>query len=136
MLYRLPEKNISRADFAKDADKLIFSQANRILLWHLQTGTQLSVLQGHTVKITALHYASNQGLIVSGSQQGNIRVWDENLRKQVNVWFAHQSSINALQVSPCGNFLITAAQEKKLYLWDIHRYVFRLFSALMSEERC
>ncbi len=120
VLYRLPEKNIGRADFAKDADKLIFSQANQIILWHLQTATQLSILQGHTVKITALDYALKHGLIVSGSQQGNIRVWDEKARKQINVWFAHQSPINALQVSPCGNFVITAAQEKKLYLWEIN----------------
>ena len=121
VLYRLPEKNISRSDFAKDDDKLIFAQANQIVLWHFQTDTQLNVLQGHTVKVTALHYSSKHGLIVSGSQQGNIRVWDERERKQVKVWFAHQSSINAVQVSPCGNFLITAAQEKKLYLWDINK---------------
>ncbi len=120
VLYRRSGKNISCSVFAKNNENLIYTQANQIVLMSLKTGKTLKVLQGHTVKISALYYAPNYELIISGSQQGNIRVWSESTGQPINIWFAHQSAIQALELSPCGRYLVSAAQEEKLYLWDVN----------------
>jgi|GEM_PF-2607719 len=119
VLYRIAKKNISHAQFIKNGEEIIFSQANELLFWHIKEKKIIRKMTGHLAKITYFTLSDDEKIMVSGTEQGDVRIWDMSSMTVMSMWLAHKCSINSLAVSVCGQYLLSAANDSGLCMWEI-----------------
>jgi hypothetical protein len=87
-----------------------------IHVWDLQTGQTISVLSGHTGRVTSL--SSSNGLLASGSEDSTIRIWSAKDWTLKQAWNA-SGPVSAVQFSPDGQVLASAVDGGRILLWNI-----------------
>lgn len=69
--------SITALAFSPDGDLLASgAKDNTIVIWNVQDGTQLKVLQGHTGAINSLSFSSDGKLLYSNAMDGTVIIWD------------------------------------------------------------
>jgi WD40 repeat protein len=56
---------------------------NRVKVWDVSSKQDLADLSGHTSDVTAVVYAANARLLVSGSRDGTLRIWSVPQRREL-----------------------------------------------------
>lgn len=95
-----------------------------VTLWEIPTGRRLGELPSGEPDYE-LAIASN-GLLTTGSVDGDVQLWDSVTRGQVGTPLTgHSGNLLALAFSPDGNTLATAGTDSSLFLWDTagHRQI-------------
>ncbi|MCU7940172.1 MAG: protein kinase [gamma proteobacterium symbiont of Bathyaustriella thionipta] len=121
VLCRISKKHINVSKFINNGEKILFNQANDLLVWDLKEKQVTHKMKGHLSQITAFDVTLDETIVVTGSEQGDIRVWDIITGRLLSVWTAHKETINAVQISPCGQFLYSASNDNTLCKWDFHK---------------
>lgn len=99
--------------------------ANAILLWNVATVNQKSALGGHTARVNALDFSSDNVLLLSASGEMNaqtpdntVRLWDVTAGTQIAALEGHSAPVLAAEFSPDGTVIASASINGQVILWD------------------
>ncbi|CAD8193179.1 unnamed protein product [Paramecium octaurelia] len=90
-----------------------------IRLWDVQTGQQVSKLEGHTNLVMSVCFSPDSLTLVSGSTDMTIRLWDIQTGQQKAKFDGHRDGVRSVCVSPDGITLASGSEDKSIRLWDV-----------------
>ncbi|KAI1864893.1 hypothetical protein JX265_004101 [Neoarthrinium moseri] len=90
-----------------------------IHIWSVQTGQLLDQLSGHEGPVSALAFAPNGGLLVSGSWDRTARIWSIFNRTQTSEPLQLQADILDIAVRPDSAQLAVSTLDGQLTFWSI-----------------
>ena len=102
--------------FAMDEPLLFSAAADGLAAWDVMSRQCRGSLQGHTSAVIGL--AISQGLVVSGSTDGELRFWEPVSRRCVADVAAHSAPIQALAAVQHG-LLASACRGGHVHLWRV-----------------
>ena len=102
--------------FAMDEPLLFSAAADGLLAWDVTSRQCRGSLQGHTSAVVGL--AISQGLVASGSTDGELRFWEPVSRRCVADVAAHSTPIQALAALQHG-LLASACRGGHVRLWRV-----------------
>jgi len=90
LLANIPDGNWGDISFNPQKNIVAAGTANNqgvIYLWNLNTGEQLSVLRGHTGRITKISFSNSGALMASASYDNSVRLWHMDDLKTLPIVF-------------------------------------------------
>ena len=117
-LFRICEDSINGVMSSDNRFIIAYSWNQAPIVWDVQTGKELYVLEGHTGPIKSFAISPDNNFIVTGSEDTTARVWDAQTGQQLHVLEGHEGPIRALTISPDNNFIVTCSINNIAYLWD------------------
>lgn len=83
--------------FSRDGSLLATAGADRLIkIWSVETGEQVSVLEGHTQHVSALAWSADDRQLTSASADYDIRVWDLHTAKTARKIGLHKAEVTDL----------------------------------------
>ena len=105
--------------FTPDGNRVAVATSIGIWIYDAQTGQEISLLAGHTGKVTSLGFPADGRFLASGSADGTVRLWDIETSKQMALFVGHWHGIKAIAVSPDGKTVVSGGElEGRLIFWD------------------
>ncbi|MBD1869180.1 hypothetical protein H6F95_18135 [Cyanobacteria bacterium FACHB-471] len=93
------------------------SDDHTIKLWNVADGTCDATLKGHTNRVGAIAFNSNN-VLASGSEDQTIRLWETNTRKCLKILNGYTNRIGTVAFSPHGFILASGSDDRKVRIWD------------------
>ena len=97
------------------------SAGGTIRLWNPTTGNHLTILSGHTNRVTALAFSPDSTTLATTGDDRTIRLWNPangEFLNTLNTLTGHTNRVNTLTFSPDGTTLATASGDGTIRLWD------------------
>ena len=117
--FRLGKGLLHDIKYTPDGNRIAVATDIGIWIYDAQTGKELTLLTGHTRRVTSLGFPADGHFLASGSSDGTVRLWDIDTGKQTAVFAGHRASISAIAVSPDGKTVVSGDDWKgTLILWD------------------
>lgn len=115
---------IASLTMSRDGREALLSMACKELhLWDLQSHTLLSTYDGYNqerFEIGSCFGGEFDGLVLSGSGNGNVHVWNKHSAKMITSTQAHTATVNAVSWSPLDTGLfVSASDDHTVHLWGI-----------------
>ena len=108
----------------------VASQDNTASLWVAQTGLLLHRLRGHTQRVHAVCWATDdtkRRRVVTGSRDDTVRVWNAATGLCVQSIHARQRGVRSLDVNK--SFVVTGGYDRSAKIWNItHATLLHVFS--------
>jgi WD40 repeat protein len=101
---------------------------NEIIVWNLQTNTQIAILTGHTAHINSIMWNPMDGYLASGSDDTDVRVWNTTTWQSQSLT-AHTDSVFKVLWSPDGQKLASSSGDNTIRVWDTTSWQSQTFSA-------
>ncbi len=104
---------------AMSADGRIAASASAdqtIIVWDLDSGQALAVLQGHTAAVNGCAVSPDGRYVASVSSDRSLRVWDWSTREHTAV-VAHGHAAVACSYSEDGRYIVTASADGVVRVW-------------------
>jgi len=92
-----------------------------ILILDAITGSQTSILSGHTDGVTALTFSSNGTSLVSGSKDKTVKLWDMQTGGIVKTFHGHTGEVSSVSISADDTTIASGSGDNTLRLWDIQK---------------
>jgi WD40 repeat protein/serine/threonine protein kinase len=108
------------AEFSDDGKLVITaSEDNTARIWNVESGEELSSLDGHTARVTSVAFApgENPTRAVTASQDGTVKLWDTKENKEILTLDGHTREVTSVAFSPDGKYVLTASEDGKAILW-------------------
>lgn len=108
------------AEFSDDGKFVITaSEDNTARIWNAATGEELSVLAGHTARVTSVAFAPGPepARAVTASQDGAVKLWDTRESKEILTLDGHTREVTSVAFSPNGDYVLTASEDGRAILW-------------------
>ena len=121
---RLGKGNLHDIKYTPDGNRIAVATDIGIWIYDVQTGKELTLLTGHTERVTSLGFPADGRFLASGSFDGTVRLWDIDTGKQTavfagHVFAGHPAPISAIAVSPDGKTIVSGdTWQGTLILWD------------------
>ena len=91
---RLNKKQVTEIAFSPNGSRLAAGGDQRIWIYDLDSGAQLAMLAGHTGRIRALAFASDNRTLASTSEDSTLRLWDTDTSNEIeHLWVNPQTSL-------------------------------------------
>lgn len=90
-----------------------------VLHEHLEPGSKIKELTGHTDIVTALDFDMPFGTMVTAALDDTVRVWDLHAGRCMGMLEGHLSSVRCLQVED--SIVATGSMDATIRLWDLNR---------------
>ncbi|KAI7874607.1 WD40-repeat-containing domain protein [Mucor mucedo] len=115
--YKLAEHDHSVRDLAVHGNILVSgSYDNSVIVWDLETGTNVHTLKGHTMKVYCVSIDPKRRHCISGSLDASVRIWGLDDGECKFVLQGHSILVGLLGlVDDC---LVSAAADTTLRIWD------------------
>ncbi len=102
-----PQKNIIAAGFGNNQ--------GAVYLWNAANGSVLSILRGHTAKITQISFSNDGSLMATSSYDGTVRLWQLNdLNILPAVFNNHESWVTSVLFANNDQQLISGGRNGKV----------------------
>jgi WD40 repeat protein len=108
------------AEFSDDGKFIITaSEDNTARIWDAANGKELSVLAGHTARVTSVAFApgNDPTRAVTASQDGAVKLWDTQENKEILTLDGHTREVTSVAFSPDGKYVLTASEDGRAILW-------------------
>ena len=108
------------AEFSDDGKFVITaSEDNTARIWDATNGKELSILAGHTARVTSVAFApgNDPTRAVTASQDGAVKLWDTKENKEILTLDGHTREVTSVAFSPDGNYVLTASEDGRAILW-------------------
>lgn len=89
-----------------------------IHLWSVQTAKLLDRLAGHTGPVSSLAFASEGGLLISGSWDRTVRIWNIFSRTSTTEPLQVQNEVMSVDIRPDSRQIAVAATDGQISFWD------------------
>ncbi|MCA9915703.1 MAG: hypothetical protein KC496_20250, partial [Anaerolineae bacterium] len=110
---------VSVLRFTPSGEQLLTgSSDNTIILWDLETQSQIRSFEGHAGRISALAIGADSTRLLSGATDGTLFLWDLNTGERLRRFSGHQGGILAVDLNDDATLALSAAQDGTLRLWD------------------
>ncbi len=106
---------------APDGKTLAAGSGWYVVLWDVETGQQIGLLEGHTKfnKINALVFAPGGKRLASASDDTTICLWDVTRQQPRRQLKGHQGWVTAAVFSTDGRRLISGSADRTIRIWDV-----------------
>jgi hypothetical protein len=104
--------------FSPDGQVLAAGGVQSIMLWHVETGTLLRTLTGHSKWVRSLAFSPNGRFLASGSYK-EAMLWDVATGSRAYV-FEHTNWVRVVLFSPEGDLLASAGWDGTVKLWKVN----------------
>jgi hypothetical protein len=108
------------AEFSDDGKFVITaSEDNTARIWDATNGKNLSILAGHTARVTSVAFApgNDPTRAVTASQDGAVKLWDTKENKEILTLDGHTREVTSVVFSPDGKYVLTASEDGRAILW-------------------
>ena len=119
--FRLGKGLLHDIKFTPDGNRIAVATSIGIWIYDAQTGEALTLLTGHTGRVTSLGFPADGRFLASGSFDRTVRLWDIDTGEQTALFAGHRAGIGAVAVSPDGKTVVSGDSTWKgvLILWDV-----------------
>lgn len=116
---RLGKGKLHDIKYTLNGNRVAVATSIGIWIYDAQTGQEISLLTGHTGRVTSLGFPADGRFLASGSLDGTVRLWDIETGKQMALFAGHWRGIAAIAVSPDGKTVVSGDRlEGRLIFWD------------------
>ena len=98
---------------------VVGSDTGDIIILDVITGSQSSVLSGHTKRVGCVVLSSNGTSLVSGSDDKTVKLWDVQTGGVVETFFGHTNEIWSVSISADCIKIASGSRDKTTRLWNI-----------------
>jgi WD40 repeat protein len=91
-------------------------------LWSLESGAEVRTFRGHTARANSVALTDN-GLLISGSDDHSVRVWDLETASPLHVCNGHDGRVNSVACLSGGRFAVSACDDCDINVWDLTKGV-------------
>ena len=109
------------AAFARCGDIIAVGIDSNVVLLDGITGTRMSVLSGHTDKISSLACSLDGTLLLSRSKDMIVKLWDVQTGGVIRT-FGHDDSTTSASISPDGTTIAFGTSDGAIRLWDVRTW--------------
>ena len=95
------------------------SHDHNIVILDATTGSQMSVLSGHTGWVRSLTFSSDGKSFVSGGDDKIIKLWDTQTGGVAKTFYGHSSSVTSISISPPCDTIISGSWDGTIRIWDV-----------------
>ena len=119
--FRLGKGLLHDIKYTPDGNRIAVATSIGIWIYDAQTGEALTLLTGHTARVTSLGFPADGRFLASGSFDRTVRLWDIDTGEQTALFAGHRAGIGAIAVSPDGKTVVSGDSTWKgvLILWDV-----------------
>ena len=103
----------------KDAIAVTSSEDNNITILDTITGSQMAHYSGHTDKVFALVFSSDETSLVSGSYDKTIKLWDIQTGGVIKTLYGHTAAVLSVSISANYVTIASGSIDQTVRLWDI-----------------
>jgi WD40 repeat protein len=107
------------ATFSPNGQFVALTEGSTLRVWDVVTGSQQSIMEGHSDTATCIAFSPDSTTIVSGSRDSTLRVWDTGTGAEQLVMTGHTKCVNALAFAPDGQTIVSASRDGTLRVWDV-----------------
>ena len=90
-----------------------------IIILDVLTGSQTTILSGHTGSVWSLTFSLDGTLLVSGSSDKTIKLWDVQTGAVVKTLCGHTDGVRSLSILPDNTMIASGSRDKTVCLWNI-----------------
>lgn len=119
-IFRGHEWAVLSAEFSDEGRFVITaSEDNTARIWDAETGEELSVLAGHTARVTSVAFAPGENPLraITASQDSTVKLWDTKENKEILTLDGHTREVTSATFSPDGKYVLTASEDGRAILW-------------------
>eukprot|EP00824_Muranothrix_gubernata_P024971 TRINITY_DN769_c0_g1_i1.p1 TRINITY_DN769_c0_g1~~TRINITY_DN769_c0_g1_i1.p1 ORF type:complete len:409 (+),score=58.02 TRINITY_DN769_c0_g1_i1:51-1229(+) len=93
---------------------------DKAILWDVNTGNQISLLEGHTDSVVGAQFTADQNLIITASLDNTVKVWnlEENSCSLRHTMEGPSDEITFLSLHPKGNVALVGGQDMTLWMFN------------------
>ena len=92
--------------------------SNDIIILYATTGTNLSVLSGHSDEVNSLAFSLDGALLVSGSNDKTVKLWDIQTGGVIRTFHGHTNWVQSVSISPDCTTIASGLKDKNIHLWN------------------
>lgn len=82
------------------------------------TGSEISVLVGHSNWVVSCCFSPNGQMLVSGSWDNSVKIWDVELGSELFTLNGHARAVSVVKFSPDGKEVASGAWDTTIRIWD------------------
>jgi len=97
------------------------SEDNTCILWNLETGAIIHILEGHTKNIASIAITPNGQYAISGSEDNTCILWDLNKGNLIKTLLGHKGRVNSVAITADGQKAISGSEDNTCILWDLNK---------------
>ena len=102
--------------WSPDGTRLASTGYKRVILWDVQTKTELITLEDHTAYVWGVDWAPDGGMFASAGRDGKVRIWDgESYQELASLPAGDAFCVNW---SPDGALLASGTSSARVAIWD------------------
>ncbi|MCC7017933.1 MAG: WD40 repeat domain-containing protein, partial [Rhodospirillales bacterium] len=94
-------------------------QEGFVSIWDVITGQELHQFRGHSRTILSSAYGSNQGTIVTASDDGTARIWNVATGEGLRQFTGHTGPVWSVAYSPDSKSIVTAGDDGTARIWNV-----------------
>jgi len=111
---------ITSVQFSPDGqDVLSGVEDGRIIVWSIDTNTQIREFTGHSARITSMEFSADGRRLLTASNDRAIILWDYETGRLLRRFTEHRGAVNDVVFSPDGTRILSGAEDTRVILWDI-----------------
>ena len=81
----------------------------------------MRTLEGHTNCVNSVCLSSDDGMVVSGSNDNTVRLWDRSSGVLLRTLEGHRGSVNSVCLSSDDGMVVSGSFDNTVRLWDRSR---------------